>query len=117
MSHPMRGLLFENFIVNEFIKNRYNQVKDNNIYFFRDHVGNETDMILDYGSEIYSVELKSLATFNYSFLKGLNYYQKIAQDKNTKRFLVYAGDHSYETNGVSVFSYKDLAKLFAHINN
>lgn len=27
MSHPMRGLLFENFIVNEFIKNRYNQVK------------------------------------------------------------------------------------------
>lgn len=51
------------------------------------------------------------------FLKGLNYYQKIAQDKNTKRFLVYAGDHSYETNGVSIYSYKDLAKLFAHINN
>ena len=117
MSHPMRGLLFENFIVNEFIKNRYNQVKDNNVYFFRDHIGNESDLILDYGSEIYSVEIKSSATFNYDFLKGLNYYQKIAQDKNTKRFLVYAGDHSYETNGVSIYSYKDLAKLFAHINN
>lgn len=117
MSHPMRGLLFENFIVSEFIKNRYNQVKDNNIYFFRDHVGNEADMILDYGSEIYSVEVKSSATFNYDFLKGLNYYKKIAKDKNTKRFLVYAGDHSYETNGVSIYSYKDLAKLFEKINN
>ncbi|MEL0011397.1 MAG: hypothetical protein VW868_07530, partial [Bacteroidota bacterium] len=68
-------------------------------------------------SGLFLVEVKSSATFHYDFLKGLNYYQKIAQDKNTKRFLVYAGDHSYETNGVSIYSYKDLAKLFAHINN
>jgi uncharacterized protein len=115
MSHPMRGLLFENFIVTEFLKNRYNQVKDKNIYFFRDHVGNEVDLILDYGNQLYSVEIKSSATFHYDFLKGLNYYKKFAQEKNTKRFLIYAGDMSYATNEVKVYSYKDLAKLFKEI--
>jgi len=116
MSHPMRGLLFENFIVSEFLKNRYNHVKSNNIYFFRDHVGNEIDLILDYGNQLYSIEIKSSATFNYDFLKGLHYYKKIATDKNTKQLLVYAGDKSYEIKGVKVYSYKDIQKLFNEIN-
>lgn len=117
MSHPMRGLLFENFMVSEFLKNRYNHVKDNNIYFFRDHVGHEVDMILDYGTHLYSVEVKSSSTFNYDFLKGLNYYSKLAKEKNTKRFLIYGGDDSYETQDVSVYSYKKMNVLFDEINS
>ena len=58
MSHPMRGLLFENFIISEFLKNRYNHVKNKNIYFFRDHVGNEVDIILDYGTYLYPTSFK-----------------------------------------------------------
>lgn len=116
MTHPMRGLLFENFIVSEFLKNRYNHVKDKNIYFFRDHVGNEVDIILDYGTKLYSVEIKSSATFNYDFLKGLNYYHKIAKEKNTRRFLIYGGDEVYETQNVSVYSYKKMNLLFDEIN-
>lgn len=115
MSHPMRGLLFENFIVTEFIKNRYNSIRDQNIYFYRDHAGNEVDLILDYGAELYSVEVKSAATFNYDFLKGLEFYKELSKEKNTKRFLVYAGDRSYATNDVQVYSYKDLKKLFADL--
>ncbi len=114
--HPMRGLIFENFIVSECLKNRYNHVKDNNIYFFRDHVGNEVDIILDYGNELYSIEVKSSKTFHYDFLKGLTYYQKLALDNNSKRFLIYAGDSSYETNGIKIISYKDIGKLFDIIN-
>ncbi|MDF1826751.1 MAG: ATP-binding protein [Legionellaceae bacterium] len=116
MSHPMRGLIFENFIISEFLKNRFNHVKDKNIYFFRDHVGNEVDMILDYGTHLYSVEIKSSSTFHYDFLKGLNYYSKLAEEKNTKKFLIYAGDARYDTHGVGVYSYKDIHQLFDDIN-
>lgn len=116
VTHPLKGLLFENFIVTECIKNRFNHVKDSNIYFFRDHVGNEIDIILDYGNELYSIEIKSSETIHSDFFKGLYFYQKLSGDKNTKRLLVYAGNESYETNGIKIYAYKDLEKLFLEIN-
>ena len=115
LSHPLKGLLFENFIVCEFLKNRFNNVKDSNIYFFRDHVGNEVDLILDYGNTLYSVEIKSAETVNYEFLKGLNFYKNLSGEKNSKRFLVYAGDKNYEMNHVKIFSYKNLDDLFSEL--
>lgn len=57
--HPMKGALFENFIVAEFLKNRFNTAKESNLYFFRDHIGHEVDLILDYGHKIVSIEIKS----------------------------------------------------------
>ncbi len=116
MNHPMRGLLFENFIISECLKDRYNRVKDKNIYFFRDHVGHEVDAIFDYGTELYSMEIKSSETFNYSFIKGLEYYEQIAKEKNTRKFLIYAGDESYKTKDVAIYSYKKINDLFNEIN-
>ncbi len=116
INHPLRGLLFENFIVSEFLKNRYNQVKAKNLYFFRDNVGNEVDLILDYGSQLYSLEIKSSNTFHYDFLKGINYYKTLAGEKNTQQFLLYGGDENYQTKGVNVYSYKAINELFRLIN-
>lgn len=114
-SHPQKGLLFENFIICEFIKNCYNNVKDNNIYFFRDHVGNEIDMILDYGNQFYSVEIKSAKTISNDFFKGLNFYKELAGKTNQRQFIVYAGEESYKMKGVEIYSYKDLANLFSEL--
>lgn len=114
--HPMRGALFENFIVSECLKNRYNHVKGNNLYFFRDHVGNEVDLILDYGAELYSVEIKSGCTLSSNYLKGLDYYYNLGEDKNSKRFVVYGGEQSTQYKGVRVYAFRDLKALFAAIN-
>ena len=111
-THPLKGLLFENFIVGELLKNRFNHVKNNNIYFYRDHAGNEVDIILDYGNELYSIEIKSAATIHSDFLKGLKFYQHLAGKKNTKRFIVYAGAISEEMNGIKIYRYQDIARLF-----
>src|SRR3990167_887700 len=84
-SNPLRGELFENFIVSEFLKNRYNHVLNNNLYFFRDHVGNEIDLILDYGSELVSVEIKAGSTISDHYFKGIDYYHQLTKNKNKKR--------------------------------
>lgn len=42
----MRGALFENFIVTEALKRRYNQGKESNLYFYRDSNQNEVDLLL-----------------------------------------------------------------------
>ncbi|HEX4045905.1 MAG TPA: ATP-binding protein [Gammaproteobacteria bacterium] len=114
---PMRGELFENFIVSEFLKNRYNHVKDNNLYFFRDHVGNEVDLILDYGSTLVSIEIKAGSTISNDYFKGIHYYQQLSGEKNIKKMVVYAGKQSIRHKDIDVYSYSDLEKLFAELNN
>ncbi len=114
--HPLRGALFENLIVSEFLKNRYNHVKKSNLYFFRDHVGNEVDLILDYGHELVSVEIKSSASFHSEYLSGLNYYQKLAGTKNTRRILIYSGETYSSDAQTSIYSYKNLGGLFSTLN-
>lgn len=111
-THPMRGALFENFIVAEFLKNRFNHVRDNNLYFFRDHLGCEVDLILDYGQSLISVEIKSGATFSSDAVKNLNEYHTLSKGKNTERFLIYAGKESFDYHGIHVIPYCQLPTLF-----
>ncbi len=111
-SHPLRGELFENFVISEFLKNRYNHVKNNNLYFYRDHVGNEVDLILDYGSQLVSVEIKSGKTISTDYFKGLNYYHALCRDKNDKRLVIYAGNQSMKYKDIDVYAYFDLTKVW-----
>ena len=116
VQHPLKGALFENFVVSEFVKNRFNHVKDSNLYFYRDNVGNEVDLVLDYGGQLITVEIKSSETISSSYFKALKYYQKLCGDRNTRRIVVYAGDVSRKQRDVDIYSYKDLPLLFAELN-
>jgi predicted AAA+ superfamily ATPase len=115
--HPLRGALFENFIISEFVKNRYNQVKESNVYFFRDQSGNEVDLLLDYGDKLISIEIKSGKTVSRDFFKGLNYYQKLSEEMNTRRILIYAGEQQSTQSGVEIYPYQCLSKLFSTLPN
>jgi uncharacterized protein len=117
IQHPMKGQLFENLVIGEFIKNRFNNVKDSNLYFFRDNIGNEVDLVLDYGNEIITVEIKSSETISSSYFKALKYYQKLCGNKNTRRIVVYAGSVTRKQQDFEIYSYKDLPILFAELNS
>lgn len=38
-AHPLRGALFENLVVSELLKKRFNQGKTDNLYYLRDSKG------------------------------------------------------------------------------
>lgn len=63
----MRGPLFENFIVMEALKYRFNQGKSSNAYFYRDSNQNEIDLVLKHGNELIGIEIKSSMTYHKSF--------------------------------------------------
>ena len=65
----MRGALFENFIIMEAMKRRYNQGKESNLYFYRDSHQNEIDLILKSSSGLYGIEIKSAMTYHADFEK------------------------------------------------
>jgi predicted AAA+ superfamily ATPase len=116
-SHPLRGSLFENFIVSECQKNRANQAQDSNLYFYRDQAGHEVDLIIDQGDQLVSLEIKSGKTLYPDAFKGLKYYHTLAGEKNPQQWLIYGGDEDREHQGCHAFSYKHLPEVFKRLND
>lgn len=59
---PLSGSFFETFVINEFLKFKYNNNPVFEICFFRDSNGNETDVILESGGRYLLFEIKSSQT-------------------------------------------------------
>ena len=110
-NHPLKGALFENFVVVELLKARTNQGKNSNIYFFRDNVGNEVDIILENGASVKPVEIKLGRTVNDDYFKGLRYYQKINKKNFVKPALVYGGSEDQHRGAFDIYSYRNSEKI------
>jgi len=108
------------------LKARTNQGKNSNIYFFRDNIGNEIDVLLENGMSIKPVEIKLGSTINEDYFKGLRYYQKLNKKnavsqkgnglasniaKAIKPALIYGGAEDQHRQTADVFSYRNAGKV------
>lgn len=108
--HPYRGQIFENMIILEFLKKRFNKGKSNNLYFWRDNVGNEVDLIIADGSTITPVEIKSGQTITNDYFKGIQYWNKIS--KTEGGYVIYGGDTEQKRGGgITVLPYNQINLL------
>jgi len=99
--HPFRGSLFENMVIVDFLKKRYNSGKLNNLYFWRDNVGNEIDLLIKNGEQRLPVEIKSGQTITNDFFKGIHFWNKMTQTEGG--IVIYGGDMvQRRSNGISV---------------
>ena len=105
-SHPLRGALFETMVVNEFLKSRANTGVREPLYFWRDNIGTEVDLILERGQDIAAVEIKSGITVASDAFNNLEKWQKYATERgnfsNIYPGLVYGGDSRFTRSGVDV---------------
>jgi len=101
-THPMRGELFESMIISEMVKSRFNQGRPSNLYFWRDYQGNEVDVIVDHGTTLMPLEIKSGKTFHPEFTNGLKKWSKIAGATSESPILIYSGDEELRSSGVEV---------------
>ncbi len=108
---PLFGNIFENLVILEAIKDRYNQGLDHNLYFFRTTKGNELDLIYKKGRELVPIEIKSSMTFNKSFLKGITFFNEISKNKSTG-FVIFAGEMDYQSDDYSLINFLDVHKIF-----
>ena len=88
---PLKGALFENMVVMEIVKQRFNSGMTPSLSFFRDSHHVEIDLVFTKGNQIIPIEIKSSKTFHPDFLKGLDYIEKLFPAKIPKSFLVYDG--------------------------
>lgn len=110
-THFLRGALFENLILSELIKKRYNGGLKNNCYFWRDNKGVEIDCIIETGDKLTPVEIKSANTFNQDFYKNLNYWNKLSDNQAENSFVVYGGEKSVNTKDGRLLSWSDIYQI------
>jgi hypothetical protein len=108
--NSFRSALFENFVILDLIKQRFNQAKASNLFFWRDSAGNDLDILIDQTERLIPVEIKSGQTVTPAFFKGLNYWQKLTGEEGG--YVIYGGNQMEKrSQGRTVLPYTDLAKL------
>lgn len=90
--HPLRGAVFENLAVLELMKERFNNAKEPQLYFYRENSGKEVDILRLDGNRFDIFEIKSAQTFNSGFLSCIKYLEGLFKDKIREAALVYDGE-------------------------
>lgn len=107
---PLVGALFENLVVLELLKARFNQGKQPALYFFRDSHGNELDVLHESGRRLMGLEIKSSATYHSSFKKGLlRFAEKLAP--LSRAAVVYSGEPHEFSDGVAAVHFSEVGDL------
>jgi uncharacterized protein len=101
--HPLRGALFENMLVAEYLKYCRHLGLNHGLYFWRDNIGTEVDLLIERAGTLWPVEMKSGATFQGEWLRGLQTWQRhAAAARCGHALLVCAAPGHFEYQGVMV---------------
>ena len=109
-AHYLRGELFENWIISEMLKSKYNAVEEPNFFFWRDNVGNEIDLMIENAETLHIFEIKSGSTYRPEFFKAQNYVKGISGLHFQPLTVVYGGENTLETKQGRLVSWKDWVK-------
>lgn len=107
---PLVGSLFENLVVLELLKTRYNRGLTAGLYYFRDSHGNEVDILHKSGHALTGIEIKSAATWNSNFLNGLKRFSTSNAALNQSA-VVYNGETITFSDGTQAVPYTCAAEL------
>ncbi|MEA3440238.1 MAG: ATP-binding protein [Chloroflexota bacterium] len=110
-THFMKGALFENLVINEFIKYTVHRGDRQYPYFWQDSRGKEIDCLLTVGDDVTPVEIKAGKTMSDSYFKNLKYWQRLAGMPEDEGYVVYGGENSLKTSIGSYISWKQLDKI------
>jgi predicted AAA+ superfamily ATPase len=91
-SHPLRGAIFESWVVSEIVKHRTNRGESGGLSFYRDSDGVEADLIIERPEGVTIVEAKASQTAASNILDGLRRTQKQLGNGRYDGVLVYGGD-------------------------
>lgn len=89
-THPLKGALFENAVVVEALKYRFNRGHRSNLWFFRDSRNLECDLFYEIGRHIAAIEIKSGATVSSDALRPIRRVAELVPDVSSQA-IVYGG--------------------------
>ena len=115
-THPLRGPLFENAVVMEALKHRFNRGRRSNLAFFRTSSGLECDLLLENGGGMRAIEIKSGATVASDWFDPLDRIAK-ALPEIAARAVVYGGAERQSRRNGEVVPLTGLGEMLEQIDD
>lgn len=113
--HPLRGAIFESWVVSEIYKAQVHRGEQPNLYHYRESRGLEMDVMVDLGDRLCAIEVKSAATVAPDFFKGFSpFAERIRGTGLPSRIdnvVVYGGDSSQTRSLAKCLVWKDVGEV------
>lgn len=103
----LKGSIIENWVMSELYKAHTNRLIPQKLYFWRDRTGHEVDCLLETGTTVRAIEVKSSETIQREYYKGIGYWQKISGHQDA--FLIYGGTRQEDRHNVTAIGWQALA--------
>lgn len=110
-SFHMRGDLFENFVINEFLKYDLNRGKEPKYFFWREKNKHEIDLILPRLDHTVAFEIKSSQTIHDRFYKHLHYFDQLENNPKSERYVIYGGNDSFTATQKKYLSWRNMLSV------
>ena len=92
--HALKGSLFENLMIAEYVKQMHHQDNLQDVWFWRESSGHEVDLLIETEDGFNVAEFKSSMTVMPDMFKPMQKFEEISEWKNLKKNLVYTGEQS-----------------------
>ncbi len=110
LTHPVKGNLFENMMIAEYVKRIYHKNNFHDVWFWRDSAGHEIDLIIQDGQQLSLVEMKAGQTIMSEMFNGLAWWEKLSGLKDLAKTLVYGGSERQKRSQGEVLPWKEFGK-------
>lgn len=102
ITHPLRGAVFENYVIAEVAKAYLHHRRTPPLFFWRDRTGHEIDLLIEEADKLFPVEIKSSQTVSGDMLDGLQWWLSLSGQPAQSATLVYAGGEAFTRARISV---------------
>lgn len=108
-NHPLRGAIFETWVVSEIIKHRMARAEAGGVFFLRDRHGREIDVVVDRGNTLLAVEAKAGQTVTEDMLRlTRNSARIVAPLDSVQSLLVYGGNSRQSRQDMEIIPWEAL---------
>lgn len=102
-----KGALFENMVINEYIKQNYHHNSHHEFYYWRDSNGHEVDLMVSNQTAYDILEIKATQTILPKLFEGLDLLKTIGKGAINRKILVYGGIENQNRSDYKVWSWND----------
>jgi predicted AAA+ superfamily ATPase len=99
-THYMKGHIFENAVVSEFLKHKFHRTNSENLFFWRSNERMEIDLLREDSGNLQAFEIKSSQTPRSEYVSSLLSFAEIADIPLDQVKVIYGGDSSIKLKGV-----------------
>lgn len=96
--HFLRGSIFENLVISNYIKESYFNGIEPAAYYWRDSNGLEVDLVMEENQQLKLYEIKSSATMNEKFFSSINKLCILSKTPLKNANVIYGGNTSLSAN-------------------